>query len=88
MNISVRHLRRLREEIELEDQNQYLIDKINTLKSRLDRYIETKRQIKEIGYHNINKKEVGNINHINKLLNTYNIENVNLFLDIYRTFVK
>jgi len=74
MNISVRHLRRLRDEIELENQNQYLINKIEILKIRINKYIETKRQIKEIGYHNINKKELGNINHINKLLKQYEID--------------
>jgi hypothetical protein len=83
MNISVKHLRRLRYEIELEDQNQQTLRNIKTIKSRLDRYIETKRKIKEFGYNNIDKKELGNINHINKLLITYNIDNVSLFLDIF-----
>ena len=83
LNINVRHLRRLRNEIEIENQNQQTIRNINTLKSRLDRYIETKRKIKEFGYNNINKKELGNINHINKLLNTYNIDNVSLFYEIF-----
>jgi len=82
MNITVRHLRRLRDEIETENQKQYLIDKIETLKFRINKYIETKRQIKEIGYHKINKKELGNINHINKLLNTYNITDIKQFLNI------
>ena len=83
MSISAKHLRRLRNDIEIENQNKYLADKINVLKTRIEKYINTKRLIKEIGYNNIDKKELGNINHINKLIKQYDIENVKLLYTIF-----
>jgi len=82
MNITVRHLRRLRNEIEVEDKNKSFLNNINILKGRLDDYINTKKMIKEFGYNNVSKKKFGNIKHIDKLLKNYDIINVNQFLHI------
>ena len=82
MNITVRHLRRLRNEIDLEDKNKTLLNNVNILKNRLDDYINTKIMIKNIGYENVSKKKFGNIKHIDKILKFYNITDINRLLHI------
>ena len=72
-SISVGHLPRLKKLALERNANSELMDNISVLKSRLNEYFKTKRDIKNWGYDNIDKRRLGNIRHIESLLNRYNV---------------
>jgi len=81
MNISRTHVYRLKNEIEKENSLNKEINAINSIRNRLDIFLETKRLIKKIGYKNVPKYFWGSYNKINSI--TKKLCNPNSFLNFF-----
>jgi hypothetical protein len=75
LNVTPQYLRILRKEIEFENKNSQFLNTISNIKDRLNRFTETKDLIKEIGFTNIKKYQLGNYRKIKSLMNKLNNPN-------------